>query len=90
MKKIASILLLTFILVLSGSFLGYILTEPASFCMMDEKTETDTELKEKHETTYSVLQLFEIINTPSKAIHMAEKIKTAPCLEKLIPPPDFF
>jgi len=86
MKKIASILFFAFLMVQTGSFFSYHHSEPASVCMMDEKTESDAE---KKEITFPALHLTELTPIIITNLHQAENIQAAPCLEKLITPPDF-
>ena len=88
MKKIAALLFFIFILVQAGLTIGSLYSGTISVCMVNEE-KTDEKTDEK-ENTVSQFQSSELFHRISTAPPVAEKILTAPCLEKLIPPPNFF
>ncbi len=92
MKKIAAILLFFFTLVQAGPAISNLFSTSTTIFMVDEEKsgekveEIKKEKKEITIVTYQALEFSQIINI---ALHEAEKIQTPPCLEKLIPPPNF-
>ena len=92
MKKTAAILFFIFALVQAGSVVAVFFPESSySFVMEEEKNEEkkESEKKEKKNLfTFSAISTHfdHEINT---AFHLAEKIHTSPCLEKITPPPNF-
>ena len=93
MKIIATILFIVFGLVQLAPAVASLICPTTSVFIVDEekgedKTETDKKEKKKDYTTYagSVDQYSLQSNI---ALHLSEKITTAPCLEKLSPPPNF-
>ncbi len=93
MKKTATILVLIFLIVqIAPAICAVFSIETALFIVDEEKGSEKTEQGENKE-------LIKYMNVkPSEkeyshkietAFHLAEKIQLSPCLEKLIPPPDF-
>lgn len=94
MKKIAIFILFVFTLVQVVPALQSLFKVNSGivFTMDEEKSDEKTETNEKKEKKdYSSLSL--LVKAASAKVnisfHLAEKIFTSPCLEKLTPPPNF-
>ena len=92
MKKIAILLLFLFTLVQAGPAVSAFFSEEAFVFIVDEDKTSDkaeTEKKEKKDFTVTGILHYEFSHKINTAFHLAEKTYAAPCLEKLIPPPNF-
>ena len=92
MKKIAAIFIFIFSLVQAGPAINALFADNSVVFIVDEdKTEakTDIEKKDKKEFLSDVLFMNEFSQKINIAFHLAAKIYTGPCIEKLIPPPNF-
>lgn len=92
MKKIAAILLFLFALVQAGPAITALFSpSTVVFIVDEEKSEEKIEeiKKDKKEIPFVANQSLEFSHQINTALHVAEKIQAAPCLEKLTPPPNF-
>ena len=92
MKKIAAILLFLFAFVQAGPAVAALVSDSTTVFMVDEE-KADEKIEEtkksKKEIPFFANQSLEFSHQINTALHVAEKIQAAPCLEKLTPPPNF-
>lgn len=92
MKKAAAIFLFLFAFVQAAPAVCSIFTETGSVFVMDEeKGEDKTESEKKDKKDFISFTRISgcFSHDVNTAIHLAEKIRPFPCLEKLTPPPNF-
>lgn len=91
MKKIAATLLFLFAFVQAApAVCSFFKNTSSVFVMDEEKSEdkTETEKKEKKDFKAFVRIAIRFSHDVNTAIHLTEKIRPYPCLEKFIPPPN--
>jgi hypothetical protein len=92
MKKIAAILLFIFTLVQAGPAVAALFSDSTTVFIVDEEKNNEKiedAKKEKKESPYIGYRSLGLSHQISTALHVAEKIQAAPCLEMLTPPPNF-
>ena len=92
MKKIVAILLFLFALVQAGPAVTALFSSSTTVFMADEEKgdeKIEETKKDKKETSFVAYHSLEFSHQISTALHVAEKIQAAPCLEELTPPPNF-
>lgn len=92
MRKIAAILLIVFATVQVAPAVYSLLSPSSSVFMVDEERGDDlkgSDKKEKKDYPAFVHPAAELTQQLTIAFHVAERICSSPCLEKLTPPPNF-
>jgi hypothetical protein len=92
MKKIAAIFLFLFALVQVGPVIYSLFSETNSVFVLDEeRSEDKTEAEKKDKKDFTAFTRISgcFSHDVNTAIHLSEKIRPFPCLEKLTPPPNF-
>lgn len=93
LKKIALILFMVFAAVQFAPAVKAIFSETTCVFITDEEKaqEKGNSIDKKEKKYYPAfsLQSANLTNTINTAFHLAERIYSSPCLEKLTPPPNF-
>lgn len=92
MKKIAAILLFIFTLVQAGPAVASLFSPSVSMFIADEEKGEEKSSEEKKSSkkdfTIYTQQVTEFNEQVITAVHLAEKVHPAPCIEKVSPPPN--